>query len=427
MIEAHGALPAGQSQRAHDDPGQHRRARQPRIQHRARPAPRRRGEEADAALRRERDADRDGELRQGKARTRVTTKRRGPRIAATKSSIAASNARVARSHGIRRWRVALLLAAQLATAPARAALFDDDEARKRIDALRERVDQLEQSLVAAPRRARGEERGAGRHVRDVEQIKADIAKLRGQYEVLTYELEQAQKRQTRPVPRSRQPRCARSKAGPRAAGDARCDRRRSGRAGRGRVAGAAAAGRASRRRRIRAARLRRRARAVQERQLRRRDRQLPDFRQDVSEESARAVRAVLGGQRAVRASAIFAARSRRSASCLPTYPDSQKIPDAMLNIASCQIELGDAAGARRTLEDIVAKYPTSEAAGKARQRLPAAERHAPASRRCELVRRAPDRLAAHARAPRSAVAEHARRRTASGCPRSCCSRRRWRR
>ena len=52
-----------------------------------------------------------------------------------------------------------------------------------------------------------------------------------------------------------------------------------------------------------------------------------------------------------------------------TYPDSQKVPDAMLNIASCLTELGDNAGARRTLEEIVAKYPTSEASGKARQRL----------------------------------------------------------
>ena len=54
---------------------------------------------------------------------------------------------------------------------------------------------------------------------------------------------------------------------------------------------------------------------------------------------------------------------------LATYPDSQKVPDALLNVASCQVELGDTAGAKRTLEDIAAKYPTSEAAGKARQRL----------------------------------------------------------
>ena len=51
------------------------------------------------------------------------------------------------------------------------------------------------------------------------------------------------------------------------------------------------------------------------------------------------------------------------------YPDSGKVPDALLNIASAQGELNDNGGARRTLEELIAKYPSSEAAGKARQRL----------------------------------------------------------
>jgi TolA-binding protein len=41
----------------------------------------------------------------------------------------------------------------------------------------------------------------------------------------------------------------------------------------------------------------------------------------------------------------------------------------MLNIASAQSELGDNAGARRTLEDLIAKYPSTDAGVKARQRL----------------------------------------------------------
>jgi TolA-binding protein len=52
-----------------------------------------------------------------------------------------------------------------------------------------------------------------------------------------------------------------------------------------------------------------------------------------------------------------------------TWPDSLSVPDALLNIASCQIELGDAAAARKTLEGLVAHFPTSEAAEKARRRL----------------------------------------------------------
>jgi len=51
------------------------------------------------------------------------------------------------------------------------------------------------------------------------------------------------------------------------------------------------------------------------------------------------------------------------------YPNSPKVPDAMLNIASCQIELGDKTDAKKTLEEIVAKYPLSPAADNAKKRL----------------------------------------------------------
>ena len=51
------------------------------------------------------------------------------------------------------------------------------------------------------------------------------------------------------------------------------------------------------------------------------------------------------------------------------FPDSAKVPDAMLNMASCQQGLGDAAAARKTLESIVAKYPLSNAAIRAKNRL----------------------------------------------------------
>ncbi len=51
------------------------------------------------------------------------------------------------------------------------------------------------------------------------------------------------------------------------------------------------------------------------------------------------------------------------------YPDSGKAPDALLVIASVQAESGDASAARNSYEDIIAKYPTSDAAAKARTRL----------------------------------------------------------
>lgn len=54
---------------------------------------------------------------------------------------------------------------------------------------------------------------------------------------------------------------------------------------------------------------------------------------------------------------------------IASYPDSLKVPDALLNIASAQAESGDSAAARRTMDEIVAKHPNSDAADKARRRI----------------------------------------------------------
>lgn len=54
---------------------------------------------------------------------------------------------------------------------------------------------------------------------------------------------------------------------------------------------------------------------------------------------------------------------------LAAWPTSDKAPDAMLSIASSQETMGDRAGARRTLEELVAKHPSSSAAASAKQRL----------------------------------------------------------
>ena len=46
-----------------------------------------------------------------------------------------------------------------------------------------------------------------------------------------------------------------------------------------------------------------------------------------------------------------------------------KAPDALIGVASCQQELGDAKSARTTLEAVIIKYPDSAAATTAKQRL----------------------------------------------------------
>jgi tol-pal system protein YbgF len=56
---------------------------------------------------------------------------------------------------------------------------------------------------------------------------------------------------------------------------------------------------------------------------------------------------------------------------LATWPDSQKAPDALLSIASAQETMGDRRSAQSTLEEVIAKYPNSSAAASAKQRLAA--------------------------------------------------------
>ena len=54
---------------------------------------------------------------------------------------------------------------------------------------------------------------------------------------------------------------------------------------------------------------------------------------------------------------------------LASAPDHQRAPEAALSIANCQVELKDTRAARKTLEDLIRVYPQSEAAAAARERL----------------------------------------------------------
>ncbi len=56
-------------------------------------------------------------------------------------------------------------------------------------------------------------------------------------------------------------------------------------------------------------------------------------------------------------------------SLLTQAPDHARAPEAVLSIANCQVELKDTKAARKTLEDLVKAYPQSEAAAAAKQRL----------------------------------------------------------
>lgn len=50
-------------------------------------------------------------------------------------------------------------------------------------------------------------------------------------------------------------------------------------------------------------------------------------------------------------------------------PEHVRAPEAVLSIANCQSELKDTRGAKKTLEDLLKAYPASEAASAAKERL----------------------------------------------------------
>jgi tol-pal system protein YbgF len=56
-------------------------------------------------------------------------------------------------------------------------------------------------------------------------------------------------------------------------------------------------------------------------------------------------------------------------SLVASAPDHPRAPEALLSVANCQMELKDAKGAKRTLDDLLKTYPKSEAAQAGKERL----------------------------------------------------------
>lgn len=231
----------------------------------------------------------------------------------------------------------LILAAAL---PARAALFDDDEARKRVEALRAEVNARMDKLEAASR-------GQIALANEIEALKAELAKLRGQIEVLSNEIESTQKRQKdfyvdldNRLRKLETPAAEAKPAETKPASDPAAETR--------------------------------------------------DYEAALglfkSGKHKDALNAFLGFIKAYPASPFLPSAHywagsghyqlgeyRKSiehfAKLVATWPEDAKAPDALLGQANCQQESGDAKGAKKTLETLVAKYPDSAAAKVARQRL----------------------------------------------------------
>ena len=248
---------------------------------------------------------------------------------------------------------------------AHGALFDDEEARKRITATNQRIDQLQKDLderIATLER----QLKSGALVdlaNNVEGLKSDVAKIRGQIEVLTYELDQSQKRQRDLyVDLDARMRKLEGAAGAAASDAAPADATAA--AGAAATSAGSAATSAGAEQRTYDAALD---------QFKRGDFQgaITGFTAFVktNPKSALAPSAQywIGNAHFARKDYKAAIASQRQ--LLLTWPDSPKVPDALLNVASAQAELGDNAAARRTLEELIGKFPQSDAAAKAKQRL----------------------------------------------------------
>jgi tol-pal system protein YbgF len=275
---------------------------------------------------------------------------------------------------------ALFLAAAF---PARAGLFDDEEARRRIEMLRKELAQQGNDNEARIVRLEESIRNIGvvELLRTLEELNAEIARLRGQVEVLANESQQVQKRQRdfyldldSRLKRLEGSAAAAAPSGPAAAPATPPT-------GATPPVSAATPPAAE----FGPAQPKVASREDQAREVKAYDAASNLFRRNDFPSAIDAFKAFLkdypASQLASNANywiGISYANMRDYPRALATqgellnkFPQSAKAPDAMLAIAAIQAEQGDNGSARNTLEDIIARYPLSEAAGKARTRLAA--------------------------------------------------------
>ncbi|MCX7209310.1 MAG: tetratricopeptide repeat protein [Burkholderiales bacterium] len=51
------------------------------------------------------------------------------------------------------------------------------------------------------------------------------------------------------------------------------------------------------------------------------------------------------------------------------YPSSEKVPESLLKMASCQIEMKDKTAAKENLDTLIKNFPSSNAAKVAKERM----------------------------------------------------------
>ncbi|MDY0011531.1 MAG: tol-pal system protein YbgF [Rhodocyclaceae bacterium] len=241
----------------------------------------------------------------------------------------------------------LLLAAALAAAlPAQAGLFDDTEARNTIINMRNdynaKFDRLEASARSQIELAN-----------QLEQLKAEIARLRGQIEVLNYDSEATQKRQKDfYVDLDNRLRRLETAGQPEAGGAAAPE-----------AGSAPATDGAAETRDFEAA-----LNLLKGSKYREAVVGFEAFIKAHPNSSFQPGAHFWAGSGALQLKEVASA-TYHFKQVANNWPDDPRAPDALLGLSTCQQSMGDDKGARKTLESIIQKYPASAAAKTAKQRL----------------------------------------------------------
>ena len=261
-------------------------------------------------------------------------------------------------------RLAFGVLAALAAGPCVAQLFDDNEARRRIELLRQQVESSRQALEARVAKAEeAAERGADRSALielsgQIESLRGEIARMRGQLEVIGNQADTAEARQKqlyldidtrlRRLEQAREQQAAVPEKPPAAPAPSASNEPSPAEAKAYQAA-------------LDQFKLGNYSLAVAAMQG-----FLVTYPSSPLASNAQYwVGMAYSGQRDYK-NAIAAQRK-----LLVQWPDSSKAPDAMLSIASAQETMGDRGSARKTLEELISKYPGSSSATSAKQRLAA--------------------------------------------------------
>src|SRR5574340_333120 len=265
-----------------------------------------------------------------------------------------------RHHGL--IRVSMLMLAQ----PAWAALFgNDEELTRQIRALQQQVETIDARL-AKLEQAIQQNQSLLDMLKDVETLKAELARLRGQSEVQANQLDTLGKRQNDLYADLDQRIAALAKAAQPAA-----DVTPPAASGAQAVSGTSAAGQSTPSDPLAESRSYEEALALF------RDARYADaiagFKNFLKTypESTLAANAQYWIGYSYYALKDYKTSLAHQQKLVATYPDSAKVPDALLNVATNQIELNDMAAARKTLKDLVARHPGTPAAKLAARRLAA--------------------------------------------------------